>query len=73
VTPLGPELRSEMIAACKSFGVLVAADGADTREEFEWLVQLGANQVQGDFVGATVTFGAMQALLGSHEAISVRR
>ncbi len=71
--PIGGELMSAMIAACQSFGVLVAADGADTREEFEWLVELGADQVQGDFVGATVTFEEMQVLLASHEAISVRR
>jgi diguanylate cyclase (GGDEF)-like protein len=73
VKPIGGELMSAMIAACQSFGVLVAADGADTREEFEWLVELGADQVQGDFVGATVTFEEMQAQLASHEAISVRR
>ncbi len=71
--PIGSELMSAMIAACRSFGVLVAADGADTRSEFEWLVELGASQVQGDFVGPTVTFEEIQVLLRAHEAISVRR
>lgn len=70
--PMGSELMSAMIAACQSFGVLVAADGAHTRDDFEWLVTLGVDQVQGAFVGATVTAEEMQVLIATHEAIALR-
>jgi diguanylate cyclase len=71
--PMGSELMSAMIAACQSFGVLVAADGAHTRDDFDWLVRLGVNQVQGAYVGTTVTAEEMQVLIATHEAIALQR
>ncbi len=71
--PVNDDLVSAMVAACKGFGVLLAAEGADDTDTFEWLVSLGVDQVQGAVVSPVVTAEQLQALLLTHEPLSGRR
>ena len=71
--PVNDDLVSAMVAACKGFGVLLAAEGADDTDTFDWLVSLGVDQVQGAVVSPVVTAEQLQALLLTHEPLSGRR
>ncbi|MCB0999660.1 MAG: EAL domain-containing protein [Acidimicrobiales bacterium] len=63
------ELIGALVAAVHHVGLLIAAAGADDEETFRWLIDHGADQVQGSWVGALVPHDVLLGMLLAHEPL----
>jgi PAS domain S-box-containing protein len=58
--PKTQQLVEGMIRFCKSMGLYVVAEGVETKEQYELLEKMGADAVQGYYVGMPVSSDSIQ-------------
>ncbi|QTD40589.1 GGDEF domain-containing phosphodiesterase [Sporosarcina sp. Te-1] len=53
--PKTKQLVEGMIMFCKSMGLTVSAEGVETQEQFDMLIEMGVDAIQGYYIGTPVT------------------
>jgi diguanylate cyclase (GGDEF)-like protein len=71
--PIGPEMVRAVVNSCRAAGVVLAAEGADDEETFDWLMAQGIDQVQGSFVSPPLDAHEMTTFLSSHALLDSPR
>jgi EAL domain-containing protein (putative c-di-GMP-specific phosphodiesterase class I) len=69
--PANDVLLSALAAAVREFGLLIAAEGADDEAAYRWLVDHGADQVQGDYVAPLMSAEDLLLFVASHPSVPV--
>lgn len=69
--PADEALLSALAAAVRSFGLLIAAEGAEDEAAYRWLVDHGAGLVQGAYVAPTMSAEDLLLFVASHPSVPV--
>jgi EAL domain-containing protein (putative c-di-GMP-specific phosphodiesterase class I) len=69
--PANDALLSALAAAIRGFGLSIAAEGADDEAAYRWLVDHGADLVQGAYVAPAMSADDLLLFLASHPTVPV--
>lgn len=64
-------LLSALATAVRGFGLLIAAEGADDEAAYRWLVDHGADQIQGAYVAPMMSAEDLLLFVASHPTVPV--